>query len=194
MNNRLRQLTDWLGRWPIVAILALPTLVLFCLFNFYPAMVPNLLKASAGVPPLDMQLGYGPEDVQSLLSSYGVEGRQRYAQFLVADLAFAVCYGLWLAGLLRLLLRPLVSSDSRWNDLCLLPLLAGAADLGENLSILAMLHLYPAVPHGLAYAASGLTLAKWSMAAAGIASIFVAIGMRLVLRMNLRRRSDGGLP
>jgi hypothetical protein len=180
MLNAIRRLTERLARGRVLALLAVPTLALFAVFNFHPSAVPYLQQAGNGVPPLDIQLGYGPQDVRSLLTTYGAEGRQRYALFLAADIVFAVCYGLFLAGLLRFALRPPVArADSRWNDLCLLPLLAGAADCVENVSILVFLAVYPAVPPALAYLASAATLVKWSLAAAGIVAILVAFGLRL---------------
>jgi hypothetical protein len=189
MIDRLRKLTDWLGQWRVIAILFIPTLALFCLFNFHPAMVPALVAAGDGVPPLDMQLGYGPQDVESLLTTYGVDGRQRYVRFLLVDMVFAACYGLLFAGLLRVALRPpLVPVASRWNDLCLVALLAGAADCSENLGILALIGLYPYVPPTLALAASCFTLIKWTLAAVGIVSIVAAFGARLFLRAKLRSK------
>jgi hypothetical protein len=180
MTNWLLPITDRLARGRIVAILAVPTIVLFCIFNFHPGAVPYLQKAGAGVPPLDMQLGYGPQDVHSLLTTYDVAGRERYRLFLIADLLFAICYGLLLAGLLRLALRPPVAPPgSRWNNLCLLPLIAGAADCVENLTILVLLGIYPAAPPMLAYTASAATLVKWSLAAAGILAILIGFGIRL---------------
>jgi hypothetical protein len=182
MTTWLRQLTEWLARWRIVAILAVPTLILFSIFNFHPAAVAALLKQGDGVPPLDMQLGYGPQEVHSLFSTYGSEGRQRYEIFLVVDFAFAACYGLLLTGLLRLALRPpVLVADSRWNYLCLLPLLAGTADCVENLIILALLGLFPSIPPVLAYMASFTTIVKWSSAVVGILAIIIAFGLRLVL-------------
>lgn len=148
------------------------------------------------MPPLDIQLGYGPRDVDSLFSNYGVEGRQRYALFLLADLAFAACYGLLLAGLLRLALRPPVATvNSRWNDLCVLPLLAACGDIVENLSILGLLAVYPSLPAMLVYLASVATIIKWSAAAIGIAAILIAFGARLALlngRAGVQKSLDGG--
>jgi hypothetical protein len=178
----MRRLIDRLASWRAVALLAVPTLLLFCVFNFHPAAVPYLQQAGGGAPPLDMQLGYGPQEVHSLLTAYGEPGRQRYALFLAADLVFAVCYGLLLAALLRMALRPpLLPAGSRWNDLSLIPLLAGAADCVENSCILLLLGLFPSVPPALAYLASTATLVKWSMAAVGILSIVIASVVRLVL-------------
>jgi hypothetical protein len=183
MLRALRRLTDSLGRGRVVAALAVPTLALMSLFNLHPAAVPYLVKAGDGVPPLDIQFGYGPAEVHSLLSTYGVEGRHRYAQFLAVDMVYALCYGPFLAGLLRLALRPpLASAASRWNDLCLLPLFAGAADCVENLCILGLLALYPTVPPALAYTASVATAVKWTLAAFAIVAILIALGVRLFVR------------
>jgi hypothetical protein len=182
MINQLRRLTERVSRGWIVAALAVPSILLFALFNFHPAAVPALLKAGNGTPPLDIQLGYGPSEVQSLLTTYGTEGRQRYAAFLAVDLVFAVCYGLFLAGLLRLALRPPVTrADSRWNDLCLIPLFAGAADCVENVCILIFIAIYPTSPGPLAYVASTATLVKWTLAAIALLSILIAFVVRAYL-------------
>jgi hypothetical protein len=195
MINSLRRLTERVSRGWIVAALAVPSVLLMALFNFHPAAVPALLKAGNGTPPLDIQLGYGPADIESLLTTYGTEGRQRYAAFLAVDLVYAVCYGLFLAGLLRLLLRPPVSrADSRWNDLCLLPLFAGAADCVENVSILILIGIYPTVPAPLAYLASTATLVKWTLAAIALLSILVAFVARMYLWATLPRRGADATP
>jgi hypothetical protein len=54
MTERIRQLTEWASRWPVVALLAVPVLILVCLFNFHPDAVPYLQQAGNGVPPLDI--------------------------------------------------------------------------------------------------------------------------------------------
>jgi hypothetical protein len=176
----LRRLTDRLANWRVIAVLALPTLTLFGIFNFHPAAVPYLVRAGKGMQPLDIQIGYGPRDVQSLFTNYDVDGRQRYRVFLIVDTIFAVCYGLMLTGLLRLLLRPLVASAvSRLNDLPLLCLFAGAADCLENSCILVLLGIYPATAPVLVYSASVATMVKWSLAAVSIVAILVTAGVRL---------------
>jgi hypothetical protein len=184
----LRRFTERLADWRLVAVLAVPTLALFCIFNFHPAAVPFLVRAGNGVPPLDVQMGYGPQEVQSLLTTYDVDGRERYHLFLIADTVFAVCYGLMLTGLLRLLLRPPVAAaGSRWNDLSLCCLFAGAADCLENVCILILLSIYPATPPVLVYTASVATILKWSLAAVGIVTILFATGVRLA--RTTRRQS-----
>jgi hypothetical protein len=183
----MRQRIERLARWPVVALLAVPTLGLFITFNFHPAMMPLLLRLGGGVPPPDVRLGYGTAEVRALLNTYGVEGRQHYRLFLAADLVFALCYGLFLAASLRLALRPLVpAAASRWNNLCLLPLAAAAADCVENGCMLALLGTYPDAPAALAYAASAATITKWLWAAAGIGAILSA-GVLNVWRLARRR-------
>jgi hypothetical protein len=192
MATRVQRFLEWLGQWRTVAVLAVPTLGLFAIFNFHPAAVPALLHLSGGVPPLDLQLAYGPAEVTSLLTAYGVEGRQRYGVFLAADTFFAVCYGLFLAGLLRLILRSLVpNTESGWHYVALLPLFAGVADCLENVSILTLLGAYPDAPPALVYTASTATLVKWLLASAGIFAILVALGLRVVcLIRNPRGRQS----
>ena len=187
----LRRFTERLASWRLVAVLAVPTLALFCIFNFHPAAVPYLVEAGKGMQPLDIQIGYGPREVQSLLTTYDVDGRERYRLFLIADTVFAVCYGLMLTGLLRLLLRPPVAAaGSRWNDQCFVWLFAGAADCLENVCILILLGIYPVTPPALVYTASVATIVKWSLAAVGMVAILFATGVRLARRTGRRRPGD----
>jgi hypothetical protein len=189
----MRRLADWLARWRVVALLAVPTLTLFGIFNFYSGAVPYLQEAGQGVPPLDIHFfGYGPDEVQSLFTTYDVDGRQRYRLFLLVDLVYAASYGLMFTGLLRMALRPpVVAAASRWNDLCFLPLLAGACDCVENLSILMLLGTHPTTPPALVYLASAATVAKWSLAAAGLVSLLTASGMRLACLVRCRHLRAG---
>ncbi|HLN32513.1 MAG TPA: hypothetical protein VK395_32595 [Gemmataceae bacterium] len=197
MTNLIRQWLERLASWPVVAVLAVPTLGLFLFFNFHPSMVPYLQQVGAGAAPLDMQLGYGPQDVQKLFISYGAEGRERYGLFLTIDMVFAISYGLFLATSLRCALRPPVATaESRWNDLSFLPLCAAAADCTENLCILLLLSVYPAVPAALAYTASTATIVKWLLAAISIVLILIAVGIRLTWRTRHRstRQADQAGP
>jgi hypothetical protein len=187
MTQWIQKMFEKIVRWQAVAVLAVPMLGLFGVFNFHPAVVPALLKLSGGVPPLDMQWAYGPQEITSLFSAYGIEGRQRYAIFLVADLLFAASYGLFFAALLGLLLRPLAPLQaSRWNLVVLLPLFTAAADCVENISILALLGAYPRIPIALAYTASIAIITKWLLAGAGICAILIVAGLHLACRVRHR--------
>jgi hypothetical protein len=171
-------LLDKLARWQVVAALALPTLGLMAAFNFHPAGVPRLRQLGGGIPPLDMHFVYGPDEVSSLLTTYGAEGRHHYGLFLAIDMFYAVSYGLFLAALLRLALRRLgILATSRWNYLCLLPLGSGAADMTENATILALLHIYPATPPALVYVASAATSLKWVLASVSLVLILALLGL-----------------
>jgi len=187
MMQRMHKILEKIAQWKVAIVLAVSAFGFFAIFNFHPAVVPALLKSSSGVPPLDMQWAYGVKEISSLFSAYGIEGRQRYAAFLVADTLFAMTYGLFFAALLRLLLRPLVPlSSSRWNLLVLLPLLAAAADCVENIGILALLGAYARIPMALAYTASTATMIKWLLAGAGICAIVTVAGLRLACRVRRR--------
>jgi hypothetical protein len=184
-------LLDRLACWQIVAALAVPAVSIMLLFNFHPAGVPRLLEFGGGVRPLDAQLGYGPGDVYSLLTKYGGEGRRHYALFLAVDMVYAVSYGLFLAGLLRIVLRALgIRAGSSWNYLCVLPIAAGSADCIENASFLVLLAAYPDVPLAVVYIASAATALKWLLAAVSI--LLILAGSSVLLFRLVRRARRGG--
>jgi len=166
-------------------------LALFLFFNLHPSMVPYLKEAGGGELPLDMRLTYTPEQVHSLFTTYETEGRQRYRLFLIIDLAFPVFYGLFWAAIVKMALRPpAMAVDSRWQNLCLLPLLTGAADWSENLCILGLLAAYPAEPRALACAASMATTVKWLSAVLGLLTIAVSLGLRRLRRRRVVGTAD----
>jgi hypothetical protein len=67
----------------------------------------------------------------------------------------------------------------------LLPLVAGAADCVENVSILIFIAIYPTSPGPLAYVASTATLVKWTLAVIAILSILIAFVVRAYLWATL---------
>lgn len=109
--------------------------------------IPNVMSFSNGMKLFDMMptgydLGYATE----LLNSLGKEGRNAYLNKqipldMVYPLLFMIAYSLLLAYILKKLDR----FKKPLKYLCVLPIIAGAADYGENIGIISLLNSFPMI-------------------------------------------------
>jgi allantoin racemase len=141
-------LTFWVGVWT-----GLATLLVVC------GMGADLL--ALGFPDrLDALLLWNEPTARALLSQLGPAGRQAYAAMYFTpqgDLVLPMCYAPALAALCR------CRSSRRRAAVLVPPLLAGACDLVENWSVIALLRSYPdwsGVPLALRLG-PWATLGKW---------------------------------
>jgi hypothetical protein len=149
MSGAVRRLLDRASEGTMVRILS-------CLLG---VLVPLLLivRANAGDAPLPGgQFGYSPEEAFRALDAVGSDGRWWFTAFQVLDLALIPAYSLLLAGAIR-------RARLGWLGLCLVPLLAGAADYAENGCLLILLAAYPQTLTDVALAAGAATSAKWAL-------------------------------
>jgi hypothetical protein len=125
--------------------------------------------------------GYGAASLDALFACWGPEGRRLYVQTqLSLDLVFPLVYSL-LLGLLVLSVAQ--GGQERW---ALVPLLAAAADLGENALLAGLAWQGPPVLPALASLALVLTWAKFGLLAASLASILVLAVRRLISFLSTR--------
>lgn len=144
------------------------------------ALVPSLLLIlqmeklwAQALPPqcsgvLDSIFWLQPDEIYSHFECLGTSGRALNVEFYMFDLLlFPLIYSIALLGLLRRLWphRPLV-----W----ILPVLAAICDVGENVSIMELLRLYPERWIILEKVLSVLTRAKWVVVLSAI--VFVVVG------------------
>lgn len=135
---------------------------------------------SGRVVPLDLRFAYRPDDVRALFTQLGPEGVDAYARFLLSyDVLYPFTYLLMIGWAIALLAR---KAPSR-----LILLAPGIVlfDLLENLTIVAMAHLYPAHSDALAIAASLFTSAKW---------IMVALALGAIIWLAIQRLREKFLP
>jgi len=124
-------------------ILSLAVLMIFFEILFKSVLGPRFLELSNGTPPLDMTVGYSPEEAYQILGQYGQAGRDFYNYFQLADFFFPIVYSLLLMVLIFRLVSANNLSQSPLRWLIYLPLAAGFCDWLENLGIFTMLRFYP---------------------------------------------------
>jgi hypothetical protein len=156
-----RHRVRWLLALCLAAMVAVNTLDL-------PLLVPRLRAMAGGEAILDMRPGYDAGAAHRLLEALGSEGRLAYLRMLwTVDLLLPALFTLFLwSAVSRGALR-------RWRWVTLL---AGAADLLENVAITSLLLRFPHLPGGLVSVASTLTLTKFSLYLAGV--LLAASGAR----------------
>lgn len=136
-----------------------------------------LMKFDLGGPgPLDPLLFYTPARVDQTLAAYGEFGRVFYRNMeLTVDLIYPIIYTLFFSLLISWLVRRGFdprSSIQRWN---VLPFGTWLFDLLENLGIVVMLTVFPAVPAALAWLTAGFTFIKWLFAGAMLALVVIGL-------------------
>lgn len=165
----------WAKGWLIFVLLAL-----YGFFaGFLMPLVGGLTQGGrGGIQPLDTMLFSTPERTFEMIERYGEYGRPFYrAAALTIDIAYPIVYLFALGLLLSWLLQRGVSPGSRMKRLNVLPLGIFAFDLLENLTIAALLTIYPAQPAALAWVLMFLTTVKWAFAAASVGLVLVGLAM-----------------
>ena len=121
------------------------------LFDFR-LSIPSMLKASGGLPLLDMRLWYTPADAYQLFDTLGPAGRADYRLlYLTVDIII-----------------PLLITTLLWSGISrgalkrfrVLGMLGGAFDYLENITVLILLAKYPEHLSYLVIIAAGFTLLK----------------------------------
>ncbi len=126
----------------VVFLFLLSTLVYIFMIS---VTIPHVTEHAQGMSLLDMMpLGYDFEYVHALFNSLGEAGRHAYLyRQIPIDMAypflFAITYGLVLA----FFLKKLNKLEGPLFYCCLLPLIIGLADYGENIGIIMLLTHYP---------------------------------------------------
>ncbi len=141
-----------------------------------PAGSARLRALSGGVGPLDVRPFYTPAQAYAALAAYGEAGRATYRTgALTADMAFPLAYALFLSLAVAWLCRRAGDPDVACGwPLYLVPLVAGALDVMENVSVAAMLWRYPKFSPALAWVAAAFTAMKWVAVALSLGALAVA--------------------
>lgn len=185
MLTRLYEaLEKYANNWLILLLLAGELL-----FNvvILPAQQARLEAASGGVGPIDLLFFYTPAKVYSMVAAYGDAGRASYRTFeLTGDLLYPIVYTLLFSLLITWLFQRGFAADSPVQRLNVVPLGAWLFDLFENLSIAAMLSVFPSTPAGLAWMAAIFTLVKWLFAGACI--LLILVGFVFALKNGFRKQ------
>jgi len=151
----LQKLIVWQQQWAIKKILFILALG-YLIFPFY--LLPQILPEGR---ILDLHLYYSAEYAYDLIKSYGDYNRERY---VIGSATIDMIYPLYYATFLGLILRffiDKIDSDNCWQYFSLAPYVIMIIDFSENLTIIAMLSMFPDHNDSLAMLASALTSIKW---------------------------------
>lgn len=158
---------------------------------FYTVIMPGLkarLEAvSGGTGPIDLQFFYTPERVYSMIASYGGAGRAMYRMFeLTGDIIYPIIYTIFFSLLITWLFQRGFAANSKMQRLNIIPFVVWLFDLLENMTIAAMLSLYPATITIFAWLATIFTMIKWSLAV--VSTVLVLIGLVMALKNGFKKQ------
>ena len=107
--------------------------------------IPKVMQFSGGMPLLDMlPTGYTHDYVRTLFDTLGEQGRKAYLfQQIPLDMLYPGLFAVTYCLLTAYLLTKLGKFDSPMFYGCLIPVLSGLFDYGENAGIIAMINSYP---------------------------------------------------
>ena len=164
----------------------------FSIVLFYLGPVPHVVEV-ADAPLLDTRFGWDHDDARSFLSALGGEGRRLYTLALLIDMLYALIFAVAGTLVLAWILGRLVAPTNPVGGVVLLPVLAGALDLVENVGILGLLALFPSVPSALGAALGLVTSGKLILVNLSTVSTILGLIVLTVVALfrEYRRRSGG---
>ncbi len=178
MLGRLLGFIQGRASWPVILGLLSAAGVLTFVMNGtdLPFSTPTIEDYSGGLRILDMRFSYGPEEANRLFEALGTEGRRAYLMLhLMPDMLFPISYALAFACTSAWFLVRLLPLEHPLQWLSLTPLISGAADILENLSLATANSLYPSRVDWLAQVASVLTTIKFGLMPIGVVLLSVMV-------------------
>jgi len=152
-----------------------------------PPQQAKMMAASGGTSPIDLKLFYTPDQVYSMVASYGEAGRADYRLFeLTGDILYPIVYTLFFSLLITWLFQRGFASNSQMQSWNVMPLGSWLFDLLENLGVVGMLSAYPSTPPLLAWLSTFATLIKWLFAGATI--ILILVGLVMAARNGFKKQ------
>lgn len=124
--------------------------------------IPSVMGHAGGMKLLDMMpLGYNIAYVDTLFSSLDEVGRNAYLyRQIPLDMIYPLLFAISFCLLLAYFLNKLNKLQTPFLYICLLPLVAGAADYAENIGIIAMLTNYPQISKNAVLLTNSFSLLK----------------------------------
>jgi hypothetical protein len=172
IKMQIRQATPARTGWTFWLLLIITIAVLAAEnFGHFSLSVPTMLKASGGLPILDMRPWYTPAEAYQLFDALGPAGRTaNRLLYLTVDLTIPLLITMLLwAAISRGVLR-------RFRAFALL---GGAFDYLENISILILLARYPEHVDSLVVVATCFTVLKFVFY--GVGTIIALTGFFIML-------------
>ena len=160
-------------------ILILLGIILFINLVLLPQSITSVKSMNNG--PLDLLFFYTPQKAFQMIDSYGEAGRDAYRTFaLTIDVLYPLIYTLFFCLFISFLFQRGEVKLNRLQRLNVIPLGAGFFDLLENLSIVAMLSVYPEQSVFLAWLATTFTMLKWIFV--GLSFFLISVGISLIIK------------
>lgn len=180
LSNRLHA---WAKGWLILSVLA-------AFFLFTAVIWPLLsrrLPASAEMESLDGPVFYTPDEIFSIVESWGAVGRTQQMWFhltwdVVVPVLAMLLFGLSLSWLFQRGFEP----GSKLQKMNLLAL-GGTFDLLENVFIVTMIIAYPAQPVAVAWLKTFSTTIKYGFALVWIPLLLIGLVKAAVNRFKVRK-------
>ena len=120
--------------------------------------------AGKAVGPIDLLIGYVPDQITQLVADYGSEGRAVYARGeMTIDIAYPIVYTCLFCIILSLLYRNRTYAPFQLVNI--VPVGIGVFDLLENACIVYLLKSYPEQSATIASLCSVFTNLKWGVTA-----------------------------
>ncbi|MDJ0757210.1 MAG: hypothetical protein QNJ45_27000 [Ardenticatenaceae bacterium] len=153
-------------KWPTAAVLLVGAFTLqYFLISEY---LPRFLEYSKGLLNPDQLFWYSAGQLEQLYLTLGAPGRKFYQSMLRLDFFYATFAGLGYSLLLYLL-----SKNTRWKMIFVVPLLMTFFDYFENLAQLYLLQNFPEIDPGIALLSAASSFLKLTSSGIGI---FLVIG------------------
>ena len=154
-------------------------IILFINLVLLPQSITSVKSMNNG--PLDLLFFYTPQKAFQMIASYGEAGRAAYRTFaLTIDVLYPLVYTLFFCLFISFLFQRGEVKLNRLQRLNVIPLGAGFFDLLENLSIVAMLSVYPEQSVFLAWLATTFTMLKWIFV--GLSFFLISVGISLIIK------------
>jgi hypothetical protein len=127
------------------------------------------------------------DQVYATLAALGEAGRAfDLTRIVPLDLIFPFSYALFLAVAITWLLLRVLPGESPWLLLNLLPVLAAAADYGENAGVIALLLAYPARLDAVAMLTSLMYSVKFVLTTLSFLVLVLALGANALHQIKNR--------
>ena len=157
-----------------------------------PFGILQLQEITGGPTTLDMTFTLGPDQVYATLEALGEAGRAFDLTHVVPlDLVFPLSYALFLAVAIAYFLQRFLPAGSPWMLLNLAPVVAAAADYGENAGVITLLLTYPARLDAVAWWTSIMYVVKFAFSALSWVTLLAAVGIGIVVVVMSRLRGTG---
>jgi hypothetical protein len=140
------------------------------------------IRIHYGARVLDVMFVYSPGEGAATLRTLGDQGRRHYDFFQIADVAFLVIYAVALSSAIFALFRRGRSAAA----LALVPVVAAAFDVLEDIGVFVALRTYPDPSRTALFAASAFGAAKLILFILSLALVVLGVAVSL-----FRRWRDG---